>query len=236
MARATAVGITAPLARRLPRAARPCPRGAAPEATDVPTSCRTAATGAAVEPARADLAFRRPGTGCGGWPGLTIWHVRSKRSEAQRSAAWRPARAAGQFVAPLERRAVQRQGWKPVRGETRTAGTGLDAKHNSLTPRSGDAPRIATISEASIVPDPFGDTRDLYRRSPTRGEPRRRHCGLPTWRDLVELPGCMGAPLLEMTPVSSSRAPTAKRSKYRRKSNNGRGKSFIQHHRALRGR
>ena len=36
--------------------------------------------------------------------------------------------------------AVLRQGWKPVRGETRSAATGLDAKHDSPTPRSGGVP------------------------------------------------------------------------------------------------
>lgn len=42
----------------------------------------------------------------------------------------RAARAAG----------CSHEGWKPVRGETRSAATGLDAKHDSPTPRSGGVP------------------------------------------------------------------------------------------------
>lgn len=46
----------------------------------------------------------------------------------------RPGRHAAQ------RRAVARKGWKPDRVETRTAGPGLDAQHDSPAPRSGVRP------------------------------------------------------------------------------------------------
>jgi hypothetical protein len=92
---------------------------------------------------------------------VTIWHVRSKRSEAQRSGAQRRARAAGQFVkrdrrsrtrdghqglrSPAAGRAAfvmtagaaglaaLREGWKPVRVETRSGSM------RSTTARSREA-------------------------------------------------------------------------------------------------
>lgn len=67
-------------------------------ATYVLPSCRTAATDAAVEPACAICAFQAVRLRAWRVSGVTIWHMRSTRSEARRSASQRRARAAGQFV------------------------------------------------------------------------------------------------------------------------------------------
>jgi hypothetical protein len=155
-AAATVDGVTAPLARRLPRAARPCSRGSAP----LRPTCHQAQQLAR----RSSRPKHAPNSG-GPAPGVAGGRGRSgtsaahgceaQRSEAQhkgassgpvrqagpsvatprrtpgprspatgRAAFVSTAGTAGPFVAPLERRAVQREGWKPVRGETRTAGTG----------------------------------------------------------------------------------------------------------------
>lgn len=43
---------------------------------------------------------------------------------------------------------VLREGWKPGRVETRSAATGLDAQHDSLTPLAGDAHSVGSGGRA----------------------------------------------------------------------------------------
>jgi hypothetical protein len=159
-ARATADGVTAKLARRTPRAARPRSRGSAAEATDVTPS----------GPQGSDWRGGRagPSTPCiqaarhRAWrvAGVTIWHVRSTRSAAP-CASSGSVRQAGPSVAVTRRTsgtaipgqgtgrlrhparaagfAELREGWKPIRGRDAPR---LDAQHDSPTLRITGAPPI----------------------------------------------------------------------------------------------
>jgi hypothetical protein len=165
--RATADGVTAPLARRLPRAAcnqshedrRLCDRRA---------TKRSDWRGGRAGPSTHRIQAVR----LRAWrvAGVTIWHVRSARSEAQCSGAQRRARAARQFVkravgrdpATDPRPAIPGHGKGRLREHRRRSRPGrvargmearqgrdagsnciprrLDAKHNSPAPRSGTRP------------------------------------------------------------------------------------------------
>ena len=187
-ARATADGVTAPLARRLPRAARARSREPAPLRPTCHKAQRLARRSSRPEHA---LPSGGPAPGVAGGRGDDL--AGAARPESERSGATKrgagqfvkrasetegghvpvtalreptipghgkgrprhPAGAAGLSVAPRKRRAVQREGWKPVRVETRPAGTGLDAKHDSPTPCSGVAPaREKALTRSSVLVTP----------------------------------------------------------------------------------
>lgn len=60
-------------------------------------------------------------------------------------------------------------------------------------------------------------------------------CGLPPWRDMSELPGCVGAPLLEIHTRFHQSATYGERLEIHTLVESWRGKVFIQQHRILRG-
>jgi 4-hydroxybenzoyl-CoA thioesterase len=62
-----------------------------------------------------------------------------------------------------------------------------------------------------------------------------RHCGLPPWRELTELPGCIGAPLLEIHTRFFNSATYGETIEVHSNVEEWRGKVFIQHHRVVRG-
>jgi hypothetical protein len=94
---ANAAGVTALLVRRLQRRRPPTDTRSGGSAADVPPSEPQANDwrGGRAGPSLLELALGRPGLGCGGWPGMTIWLVRSAQ---ERNAVKRGARAAGQVV------------------------------------------------------------------------------------------------------------------------------------------
>ena len=144
---ATAAGVTARWRNGCREAARPRSRGPAALRPTCHQAQRLARRSSRPEHSRSGIQAAR----LRAWrvAGVTIWHARSTRSEAQRSGAQRRARAAGQFVKRARRSrtrdghqgprspatgraafvitagaaglAVLREGWKPVRVETRTA-------------------------------------------------------------------------------------------------------------------
>jgi hypothetical protein len=222
-ARATAAGVTAQQALRLPRAARPRSRGPAA----LRPTCHQAN-------ARERLARRssRPShltqQGClgGSAPGMAGGRgddlARAQRTGAQRNAVERSAAreqrassssgraeqmavayprlpsasprspATGRVAlvstparpARLSRRAAagcSREGWKPVRGETRSAARGLDAKHDSPAPRSGDAPKNVGQSSPSSHRSNWQSTTersDKLKLTPVNSQPK--YCDIPT--------------------------------------------------------
>ena len=60
-------------------------------------------------------------------------------------------------------------------------------------------------------------------------------CGLPPWRAMPELPGCVGAPLLEIHTRFHTAVTYGERIAIHSTVEEWRGKVFIQHHRVLRG-
>ena len=188
-----AAGVTAQQARRLPRAARPRSRGPAAEATDVPPS---EATGAAVEPARTDFPRSGgPAPGVAGGRGDDLARAQltgAERSATQWSAAQcassGPVRQAGPSVAYPRRTsgpaipghgkgrlrhpagaaglAVLREGWKPVRVETRSAARRLDAQHDSPTLRAAGT-RPSATREALQLAQPLDSHRQPCGCQPT---------------------------------------------------------------------
>ena len=62
-----------------------------------------------------------------------------------------------------------------------------------------------------------------------------RACGLPAWYDLTELPGCVGAPLLEIHTRFVAPSTYGQRIEIHTRVLEWRGKVFIQEHRVLRG-
>ena len=62
-----------------------------------------------------------------------------------------------------------------------------------------------------------------------------RHWGLPRWRELAELPGCVGGPLLEIHTRFFKAATYGETIEVHTDVEEWRGKVFIQRHRVLRG-
>ena len=62
-----------------------------------------------------------------------------------------------------------------------------------------------------------------------------RHCGLPAWHDMPELPGCIGAPLLEIHTRFISSVTYGERIAIHTRVLEWRGKVFVQEHRVARG-
>jgi len=62
-----------------------------------------------------------------------------------------------------------------------------------------------------------------------------RHCGLPAWRELAELPGCIGAPLLEVHSRFLKSATHGESIDIQTTVTEWRSKVFIQQHRLMRG-
>ena len=60
-------------------------------------------------------------------------------------------------------------------------------------------------------------------------------CGLPPWRAMTQLPGCVGAPLLEIHTRFHSAASHGERIEIHSSVEEWRGKVFIQTHRVTRG-
>lgn len=60
-------------------------------------------------------------------------------------------------------------------------------------------------------------------------------CGLPPWRALTALPGCVGAPLLEIHTRFHTAVTYGERIEIHTHVEEWRGKVFIQHHRVMRG-
>jgi hypothetical protein len=175
-ARATAAGVTASLARWLPRAARPCSRGPAPLRPAYHQAQRLARRSS-----RPELTFLSGGPAPGVASGRCDDLARAqqtKRSATQWSeapcASSGPVRQAGPSVAYSRRTsgpaitghgmgrlrdvagaaglAVLREGWKPVRVETRTAGPGLDARTTARPRAAGTRPNHGNLSSPRLVP------------------------------------------------------------------------------------
>jgi 4-hydroxybenzoyl-CoA thioesterase len=62
-----------------------------------------------------------------------------------------------------------------------------------------------------------------------------RQCGLPAWRAMTDLPGCVGAPLLEIHTRFINSVTYGERIEIHTHVEEWRGKVFIQHHRIMRG-
>lgn len=62
-----------------------------------------------------------------------------------------------------------------------------------------------------------------------------RDCGLPAWRDLAQLPGCIGAPLLEVHTRFLKSATYGETIDIHTTVTEWRAKVFIQQHRLMRG-
>ena len=60
-------------------------------------------------------------------------------------------------------------------------------------------------------------------------------CGLPPWRAMTELPGCVGAPMLEIQIRFVNSVTYGERIEVQTRVEEWRGKVFIQHHRVTRG-
>ncbi|MFN9746185.1 MAG: acyl-CoA thioesterase [Betaproteobacteria bacterium] len=60
-------------------------------------------------------------------------------------------------------------------------------------------------------------------------------CGLPRWRDMAELPGCVGAPLLEIHTRFVAPVTWGERIEIHTRVDEWRGKVFVQDHRVVRG-
>ena len=60
-------------------------------------------------------------------------------------------------------------------------------------------------------------------------------CGLPPWRAMTELPGCVGAPMLEIQTRFVNSVTYGERIEVQTHVEEWRGKVFIQHHRVTRG-
>jgi 4-hydroxybenzoyl-CoA thioesterase len=60
-------------------------------------------------------------------------------------------------------------------------------------------------------------------------------CGLPPWREMVDLPGCVGPPLLEIHTRFLTSATYGERLDVHTRVEEWRGKVFIQTHRLVRG-
>jgi 4-hydroxybenzoyl-CoA thioesterase len=60
-------------------------------------------------------------------------------------------------------------------------------------------------------------------------------CGLPPWRAIAELPGCVGAPLLEVHTRFHQSVTYGERIEIHTRIDEWRGKVFIQTHRVMRG-
>jgi 4-hydroxybenzoyl-CoA thioesterase len=60
-------------------------------------------------------------------------------------------------------------------------------------------------------------------------------CGLPPWREMPDLPGCVGAPLLEIHTRFHTAATYGERIAIHSRIEEWRGKVFIQLHRVTRG-
>lgn len=61
-----------------------------------------------------------------------------------------------------------------------------------------------------------------------------RQCGLPPWREMAELPGCVGAPLLEIHTRFFTALTYGEHVEIHTTVEEWRGKVFIQQHRVLR--
>lgn len=59
-------------------------------------------------------------------------------------------------------------------------------------------------------------------------------CGLPPWRDMPELPGCIGAPLLEIHTKFHKPSTYAQRLQIHSTVEQWRGKVFVMQHRVMR--
>ena len=62
-----------------------------------------------------------------------------------------------------------------------------------------------------------------------------RQCGLPPWRAMAELPGCVGAPLLEIHTRFVNSVTYGESIEVHTHIEEWRGKVFIQQHRVMRG-
>lgn len=62
-----------------------------------------------------------------------------------------------------------------------------------------------------------------------------RQCGLPPWRELTELPGCIGTPLLEINTRFHKSTTYGEHLQLHTTVEEWRGKVLIQRHRVLRG-
>jgi 4-hydroxybenzoyl-CoA thioesterase len=60
-------------------------------------------------------------------------------------------------------------------------------------------------------------------------------CGLPPWRAMTELPGCVGAPMLEIQTRFVNSVTYGERIEVQTRVEEWRGRVFIQHHRVTRG-
>ena len=60
-------------------------------------------------------------------------------------------------------------------------------------------------------------------------------CGLPTWREMTQIPGCVGAPLLEINTRFSSPATYGETLEISTELESWRNKVFVQKHRIMRG-
>ncbi|MBS0445872.1 MAG: acyl-CoA thioesterase [Proteobacteria bacterium] len=60
-------------------------------------------------------------------------------------------------------------------------------------------------------------------------------CGLPPWRAMTELPGCVGAPLLEIHTRFLAAVTYGERIELHTTVQEWRGKVFVQQHRVMRG-
>jgi 4-hydroxybenzoyl-CoA thioesterase len=60
-------------------------------------------------------------------------------------------------------------------------------------------------------------------------------CGLPPWRKMAELPGCVGAPLLEIHTRFHKSVTYGEHIEIHTRVEEWRGKVFVQQHRVLRG-
>jgi 4-hydroxybenzoyl-CoA thioesterase len=60
-------------------------------------------------------------------------------------------------------------------------------------------------------------------------------CGLPRWHSMSALPGCVGAPLLEIHTRFHTSVTYGERLEIHTSVEEWRGKVFVQHHRVLRG-
>lgn len=60
-------------------------------------------------------------------------------------------------------------------------------------------------------------------------------CGLPPWRSMTELPGCVGAPLLEIHTRFHVAVTYGERIEIHTRVEEWRGKVFVQLHRVMRG-
>jgi 4-hydroxybenzoyl-CoA thioesterase len=60
-------------------------------------------------------------------------------------------------------------------------------------------------------------------------------CGLPPWHAMADLPGCIGAPLLEIHTRFHASVTHGERIEIHTGVEEWRGKVFIQHHRVMRG-